>query len=170
MTTNKKYIEGWLSDIEGDKLAELADGKVCLEIGSYMGKSANFIAPKAKLLYCIDLFKADEYGQEQMDEFTTLEKFKENTRIFKNIVVVIGDSQKKHDMFGNKSLGLIFIDGMHDYDSVMADIKNYLPKLEVGGYLCLHDYNPVWGVFQAVNEVFGEPDMVFDSLAVIQKK
>lgn len=50
----------------------------------------------------------------------------------------------------------VFIDGAHDYDSVMEDIKAWLPKVKKGGWLCGHDYGVFDGVKKAVDEMFGK--------------
>ncbi len=163
-------IEGWLSVIEGEALAKYGEGKDCLEIGSYKGKSANFIAPKAKSLVCIDPFRADESGQNQFVDYTTLKEFLKNTDKFKNITPVIGKSQDVYNQFKDEQFEMIFIDGMHDHDSVMDDIKKYWPKLKIGGTMCFHDYQKDWiGVISAVDSCFGSPDELHDSVAVIKK-
>tara|TARA_R110002020_G_scaffold291444_3_gene506878 strand:- start:83 stop:667 length:585 start_codon:yes stop_codon:yes gene_type:complete len=52
------------------------------------------------------------------------------------------------------SLDFIYIDGLHDYESVKADLEAWCPKLRPQRLLCGHDYNPTkWpGVVQAVEE------------------
>lgn len=164
-------IEGWLSIIEGNALAKYSEGKECLEIGSYKGKSANYIAPNAKSLICVDPFRADESGQNQYVDYTTLQTFLKNTNKFKNITPVIGKSQDVYKQFQDGQFEMIFIDGMHDFDSVKSDIENYWPKLKVGGYMCFHDYQKDWnGVIKAVDGYFVKPDSLYDSVAVVQKK
>ena len=39
----------------------------------------------------------------------------------------------------DESVDICFIDADHKYDSVIRDIKNYLPKVKSGGILCGHD-------------------------------
>jgi predicted O-methyltransferase YrrM len=51
---------------------------------------------------------------------------------------------------------LVFIDAMHDYESVKTDILAWLPKVKPGGILAGHDYMHAGehaGVGRAVDEV-----------------
>jgi len=41
-----------------------------------------------------------------------------------------------------KSFDLIFIDGLHEYEQVLRDVKNSLALLNSGGAILLHDCNP----------------------------
>lgn len=60
----------------------------------------------------------------------------------------------KHQADG--SLDFVFIDADHTYESVLADIDAWLPKVRSGGILAGHDYvNAPWsGVIRAVTERF----------------
>jgi len=50
---------------------------------------------------------------------------------------------------GNSAMDYLYIDAMHDYDSVMADMRAYWPCVKVGGMMAGHDV--VWpSVFRAV--------------------
>ena len=42
--------------------------------------------------------------------------------------------------FLDHSLDMVFIDGAHDYESVMTDILSWLPKIKKNGLICGHDY------------------------------
>ena len=72
---------------------------------------------------------------------------------------------------------MLYIDGAHDYDSVLQDIELYYPKIKSGGLICGHDYmmpmldeetrTVTWrdaphpGVKQAIHELLGEPHYKF---------
>jgi predicted O-methyltransferase YrrM len=57
--------------------------------------------------------------------------------------------------YEDKSLDFVFIDAGHDYDSVMKDIKAWLPKVKVGGIIAGHDFMTEYsGVIDAVKQWF----------------
>jgi hypothetical protein len=57
----------------------------------------------------------------------------------------------------NASLDLVFIDAIHLYENVLADIAAWLPKIKSNGILAGDDYSPAFqGVIDAVNETFPE--------------
>lgn len=59
--------------------------------------------------------------------------------------------------FDDESVDFIFIDGLHTYEPVYKDLRNYYPKLKKGGLFCGHDYtNVADGVGKAVNEFAAE--------------
>ena len=48
---------------------------------------------------------------------------------------------------------MVFIDGLHDFESVREDIRAWATKVRHGGILAGHDYCARYmGVVQAVNE------------------
>jgi uncharacterized Rossmann fold enzyme len=61
------------------------------------------------------------------------------------------------------SLDFVFIDADHSYEACKADILAWLPKIKPSGFISGHDYDnpdfPMWGVKQAVTEIFGEPEI-----------
>jgi hypothetical protein len=56
------------------------------------------------------------------------------------------------------SLDLVFIDAVHLYEDVLADIAAWLPKVAPDGVLAGDDYSPAFqGVIDAVDESFRVP-------------
>ena len=163
-------IEGWLTVEEGEALRKYAKGKDCLEIGSYKGKSANYIASSAKSLVCIDTFLSDSTGQLQNEPVPNIKDFIKNTQSFTNIQIVVGKSEDKFNEFKDEQFDFIFIDGMHDYESVKRDIINYFPKLKMNGKMAFHDYlNPDFPEVKQAADEFFDPILSADSLAIINK-
>lgn len=60
------------------------------------------------------------------------------------------------DKFKNNSLDFIFIDGLHTYEQVLKDCRNYYPKIRSGGVFSGHDYRVIPDVNRAVNEFANE--------------
>ena len=60
------------------------------------------------------------------------------------------------------SLDFVYLDGRHDYESVIADLYAWCPKMRPGGIIAGHDYvdgnlpSGLFGVRSAVDEFFGE--------------
>lgn len=51
------------------------------------------------------------------------------------------------------SVALCYVDCLHTYEGVKADIEAWYPKVKPGGVMAFHDYeNTSYGVKQAVNE------------------
>ena len=172
-------VSGWLSDAEGAALQKYAvmpnDDTMsfgnCLEIGSYKGRSSCYIAKVARELTCIDTFLADTSGQNQSTE-STYEEFRKNTEEFsKKIRAIVGTSTDMAGLMRDGYFDMIFLDAMHDYDSVFSDLSMYWDKLKKGGYFLFHDYaNPDYpGVAKAANELIGPADEVVDSIGIYKK-
>lgn len=62
---------------------------------------------------------------------------------------------------GNKSLDFVFIDGLHTYNAVLADLNGCLPYLSSGAHILLHDtYHQ--GIDRAVKQVISENYQLID--------
>lgn len=152
-------IEGWFLPVQGDILQLFCKDRIYLEIGSYKGRSTICAAEVAQQVYAVDTFKAKKDGQTQHERFTTLDEFEQNISGYKNIKYYVGESTKIADEFKEHSIDIIFIDGMHDYESVISDKENWWPKLKVGGYMIFHDYSKGCQVKDAVNDIFPKDEI-----------
>ena len=74
------------------------------------------------------------------------------------IQLVISDSVAAAELFADGSLAWVHIDARHDYDSVVADINAWAPKVQPGGWLSGDDYHAdAWpGVVAAVSDTLPE--------------
>jgi predicted O-methyltransferase YrrM len=139
----KKYteVEGWLESGSIAQLQKFANGKVCLEIGSYCGKSTLIMIEGGALhVTAIDTFRADGSGQNQMPNLTTYDKFMENTSGCNNIEVHVGESKTVVPTLPDNHYDFVFIDGMHSAKCVEEDTRACWPKLKMGGIMAFHDY------------------------------
>ena len=44
------------------------------------------------------------------------------------------------EMFEDNSIDFLFVDGNHEYEYVLEDLRNYYPKVKPGGIICGDDY------------------------------
>ena len=94
-----------------------------------------------------------DWDGNQPDAVDNREKYEEKTEPYKDRLVHISKSSDDAVLdFEDESLDFIFIDGLHTYDQVLIDCKNYYPKLKKGGYLIGHDYTRIEGVYKAATE------------------
>jgi len=73
-------------------------------------------------------------------------------------------------LISNSSLDFVYLDGRHDYESVMEDLAAWFPKLRQAGVIAGHDYvdgefdSGDFGVRSAVDEFFAAKGMlVYDT-------
>jgi hypothetical protein len=70
----------------------------------------------------------------------------------KNYTHIRATSDDAVNSFEDESMDFIFIDGLHTYEQVLADCKNYYPKLKKNGIFIGHDYGTIEAVRKAVDE------------------
>jgi len=120
------------------------------EIGVYHGKTARHILEACELdeYYCIDPVQYYPFAEWLIER---------RKQIKTDIQYWIVRSDMAVKVIDNQSLDLVFIDALHDYDNVKADIESWKPKVRNGGILCGDDYGQIHceGVKEAVDEVFG---------------
>ncbi len=151
--------QGWLSDAEAACLAELAKDRLCLEIGSWLGRSTIAMASVARLVVAVD----HHAGPPIRAEGTTLHEFLQNLQVANvrhRVVPILAGFEAAAGLLRPASFGLVFVDGAHDYISVKRDALLAWPLLESGGVLAFHDYGVDPGVYQAVHELseaWGKP-------------
>jgi predicted O-methyltransferase YrrM len=132
---------------------------VGIEIGCQEAISSDYFLnelPNLKL-YSIDPYKeytdwhGGIYAQHYQDSLFNhvgqkLSKFKDRFLLLR----MTSDTAIR--AFLDDSVDFIFIDGLHTYDQVLKDCKNYYPKLKSGGLISGHDYNAIEAVRKAVDE------------------
>lgn len=131
---------------------------MAVEVGVRDGHFSKFILDNTsvKKLYAIDPWENNKELSTAEESFkqckTFLEPFGERAEMVK------GYSPSAAGMFEDESLDFVYIDGLHDYESVKADIEGFYPKVKKGGIIAGHDYNESnWpDVFRAVNEFIKE--------------
>lgn len=165
--------EPWLEPLEGCLLHALtchthSVGNCVIEIGSFRGQSINMLA---RALVQVDsesqLISVDPHLEQplNLDQVRlSLAKIGQDQRLIQ--YQCLSDDAWAH--IKPASASLIFIDGDHAYDQVVADFQNYRDVLAPGGILVFHDYgygshngkeDVVPGVRPAIDEyVIPHPD------------
>lgn len=140
------------------------------EIGVYKGDfSKNILTLHEGLkLHMIDSWsestyddKGNDSASEPFRKIYTLEADKNYKTAFKSVfefkdraLLIKNFSMEAVNFFTDEYFDFVFIDAAHDYDSVIEDIKAWMPKVKKGGYICGHDYGCWEGVTKAVDKMF----------------
>lgn len=133
-----------------DILNRLKNNFNYLEIGSFEGNSAMFIAnkfPNSKI-NCVDTWKKTEEYDDDTD-FSVIERnFDKNVSKLKNIKKYKNDSNTffEHNI---NYFQVIYVDGYHYGPQVYKDVKNSWKFLMMDGYLICDDY--IWNISEKMD-------------------
>lgn len=143
-------IQGWLTDNEGELLYNLAkscasDGCI-VEIGSWKGRSTIWLAMGSKRgcgvkVYAIDPHIGSSEHTKEGARVYTFDEFMKNIKgagCDDAIVPIVKSSEAASKSF-DKPVGLVFIDGAHEYEPAKMDFELWFPKVVEGGIIALHD-------------------------------
>ena len=159
-------IEGWLTSFEGELLYDLArkdaaEG-VILEIGSWKGKSTVLLAAGSKAgkggsVYAVDHHKGSAEHLKSLGDVHTETEFRRNLEragISKVVVPLVMSSRDAALAWNRRPLPirLLWIDGAHDYHSVLNDIDLWSRFLIAQGIIAFHDFTHSQGVRRAVRQ------------------
>jgi predicted O-methyltransferase YrrM len=151
-----RNIDGWLSPGQAEALysaaREVKGDDWIVEIGSHHGRSTVVLAlakaPEAKLM-AIDPWDAPRWGGGEGAE----QAFQRNLRehgVDDAVTVFKGYSTEAEQTWNGAGIGLLFIDGAHDYPSVVADIDGWERHIRPGGVVAIHDSFSSVGVTKAL--------------------
>ena len=137
------------------RLAREAGGGSYVEVGSYLGASACFIAEglarcgREGTLCCVDTWTNLAMSEGQADTYA---RFRRNTRHLGATVVALRglSAEVARDFEG--PVQFLFIDGDHSYEGVSADVAAWFPKLAPGATVVFHDIGWSEGVRRVVAE------------------
>lgn len=150
-----------------------------VEIGSYCGDSGRILAKNFPngIINCVDPWTSytedcstfDLHRQAlELKEAELLfdDMSKEYTNVIKNKISSIEYSKTVQD----ESIDMVYIDGNHQYSSIVEDLENWSKKVRTGSYVAGHDYS--WdSVKRAVNDFFKRPpDATFEDSSWIYIK
>ena len=133
----------------------------CVEVGSYVGASTSCIAAGLARygggsVYCIDTWNNDAMSEGHRD---TLAEFLQNTHRFSRFIVPLRGASSDPLMVDRvrmetDRIDLLFIDGDHSFEGVLADWQAYSPLLPDRAVVAMHDIGWAEGVQRVVaNEI-----------------
>ena len=137
-------------------------GSHFVEVGSFLGKSAVFMAVeiinsgKRIKFDCVDHWRGSEehYDNENIDTENLYENFLENIQPVKGVInPVRAESVVASKLYKPNSLDFIFIDASHDERSVREDLTYWMPRLKEDGMIAGDDIDNE-GVANAVKWFF----------------
>ena len=156
-----RAAKGFMPDDEGLALhAAGHDGRSVgplLEVGSYCGKSAVYLGAAARaggtVLFSVDHHRGSEENQAgwehhdpevvdpdtgRMDTLPFFRRTIERAGLEDAVVADVGDSSVIAANWSTP-LGLVFVDGGHALEMVLADYEAWSPHVAAGGALVFHD-------------------------------
>ncbi len=156
-----RAAKGFMPDDEGLALhaAGRDGGSVgpLVEVGSYCGKSAVYLGAAARaggtVLFSVDHHRGSEENQAgwehhdpevvdpetgRMDTLPFFRRTIEHAGLEDAVVAVVGDSSTIAAHW-RTPLGLVFVDGGHALDVVLADYEAWSPHVAADGALVFHD-------------------------------
>ena len=129
---------------------------VGVEIGVDRGATSEYLILNLKnlKLYGIDPYVdyQDWWGWVAWADKAYMEMRNRLDRYGDQFSLVRKTSDDAASQFEDESLDFVFVDGLHTYEQVTLDCKNYYPKLKKGGWFGGHDFSSVKGVGDAAKE------------------
>ena len=124
-----------------------------VELGTHYGVSffafceaAERFSPKT-FVFAVDTWRGDDhagrYSEEVFNRVSNHQQMfhKHQSRLLRSTF----DEAAEH--FGNSTIDLLHIDGLHTYEAVSHDLENWMPKLKPDSTILFHDTNVREGEF-----------------------
>lgn len=160
--------EGWLTVVEAETLAKLAEGKRVLELGAYKGRSTVALASSAAHVTSVDWHQGDtDTAKVNGPGYNTYPEFLENTKDFPNITPIVARTEEVAPLLAGQTFDMVWIDAYHKFDAVQHDFKlalSFSPE-----FITMHD----WGLFDiepAITALGYAPNYVVETVAVFDLK
>jgi MMP 1-O-methyltransferase len=193
-------VKGFLSENDGQTLFEAvmlhAPGGLCLEVGSYCGKSTVYLASacqaRGQTLLAVDHHQGSEEHQpgeayhdpelatpdgSGIDTFRSFRQTLRRWDLEPWVLPLVADSALVARSLP-LALALVFIDGGHSPEAALCDCCLWAEKLVPGGILAVHDViadpaeggqGPYWAVQTLLAEYGFEQVFQRDTLVLLKK-
>ena len=159
-------VEGWLSTDQAERLwnaaAPLGPGARMVEIGSFRGRSAVILATAAGVdttLVAIDPHAGNDRGTLRGEGATQQEEAEIDNKAFNTNLESAGVRDRvthirkfSHDAVDDVDgpIDLLYVDGAHQYQPAVGDIRAFGAKVRPGGTMLIHDSFSSVGVTLAI--------------------
>jgi predicted O-methyltransferase YrrM len=164
--TKIEGVEGWLSIDQAERLwnaaAPLGPGARLVEIGSFRGRSAVILATAAgpdTSLVAIDPHAGNDRGDLRGEGQTQEEEAEIDHKAFNENLEAAGVRDRvthvrkfSHDAIDDVDgpVDLLYVDGAHQYEPAVGDIRAFGAKVKPGGTMLIHDSFSSVGVTLAI--------------------
>ncbi|MBT8194484.1 MAG: class I SAM-dependent methyltransferase [Acidimicrobiia bacterium] len=130
-----------------------------VEIGSYAGTTAAFVAETlveaghGTRVLSIDPFeRVKRTLNNPSGKYRRYQKTMRARGLENRCLPLVGYSQDAADVVGDR-IGVLIVDGNHEFASVERDLALFAPKVLPGGFIFLDDFTPTYpGVIRATEE------------------
>jgi predicted O-methyltransferase YrrM len=169
-------IEGWLEADEAALLAlaasaalEATCGKAIVELGSFCGRATVLLGGVAQAhsadarVHAIDRFDGmvGEAGGALFDCGPTLDRFRSAIGAASLEQTVTSVVVAPAEAVWASPISLLFVDALHDYESVSRDFRHFEPWLDPMALVAFHDYASYYpGVRRFVDELLASGSFV----------
>lgn len=164
-SNRKLNLFGWFPPESAaflEKLIKEYNVKTVIEIGSFLGLSTAFFAEKCEHVVAIDPFVLTDEGRKYYPGAEPLEddlypqfEFNMQSLGLMNKIEVLKMTSEEASKKYKESADLIYIDGSHAYEDVLADINLWNPRAKL--IICGDDYDENWPeVRDAVDASFSD--------------
>jgi hypothetical protein len=148
-------VDGWFNfrEIYDNAIREARDGTIMVEIGSWYGRSAAYLAVEIANsgmqidFYCVDTWTgsadlpwmAEHLARRGHSAFPFFRENMQRGGVWKFIKTISQPSVQAATLFDCASVDFVMVDGAHDYANVRNDVRAWLPKLKLNGLMAGDD-------------------------------
>ena len=119
--------------------------KVVLELGTFHGFSSAYFLSAIKDNSCGFLYSVDPHVEHIEIAHKHLKNISKDYKLIQAFSSYIPPKYTSCDyaieLDWDKPIDLLFVDGAHDFKSVIADLNKFVPYVSSGGLILCHDYD-----------------------------